>query len=64
MAFAALVFSQAKGPEWFAVIVGVVGFLLLIGGKEAIKTPESLASAQTTWDKSWVCARCGHQWQE
>jgi len=60
--FAAFVFAEVKGAEWFAAIIGVVGFFFLIGGIGAKKEPEALASAQANWDKRWVCARCGHQW--
>ncbi len=62
MAFAAFVFSQVKGAEWFAAIIGFVGFLFLSGGIGAKKEPAQLATDQASWDKRWVCARCGHQW--
>ena len=62
MAFAALVFAQVKGAEGFAAIIGIVGLVFMIVGIGAKKEPGVLASAQASWDKRWVCARCGHQW--
>ena len=60
--FAFFVFSQVKGAEGFAGIVGFVALLFLLGGIGAKKPADQLANAQSTWDRRWVCARCGHQW--
>ena len=53
-----------KGGEGFTVSVVVVSALLLLGGFAAKKPSDKLANAQASWDKSWLCARCGHQWQQ
>jgi len=63
MAFAALVFAQVKGAEGFGATIGVLGFLFLLGGIRTRKESAQLANDQASWDKRWVCARCGHQWQ-
>ena len=61
--FALFVESNAKGAEGFAIAVGVVSVLLLLGGIRARKSPDQLAIAQAGWDRGWMCARCGHQWE-
>jgi hypothetical protein len=63
LVFAVFVGSNAKGLEGFAIAVGVVSALFLTGGINAIKPADQLANAQAGWDKRWMCARCGHQWQ-
>lgn len=55
--------SNEKGAEGFAVAVGVISLLLLVGGIGAKKRPDQLATAQSSWDRRWMCARCGHQWE-
>ena len=60
---ALFVASNEKGAEGFAAGVGVVSLLLLVGGIGAKKRPDLLATAQASWDKRWMCARCGHQWE-
>jgi hypothetical protein len=55
--------SNEKGAEGFAVAVGVVSVLFLLGGIGARKPPDQLATAQANWDRRWMCARCGHQWE-
>ena len=62
--FAVLVGSNVKGAEGFAVAIGVIGLLFLVGGIGAKKPPNHLANAQAGWDQCWLCARCGHRWQE
>jgi hypothetical protein len=52
-----------KGAEGFAAAVGVVGLLFLLGGIGAKKPLDQLANAQASWDKRWMCARCGNQWE-
>jgi hypothetical protein len=52
-----------KGLEGFAVVLGVVSLLFLLGGIGAKKPADQLANAQASWDKRWMCARCGHQWE-
>jgi len=61
--FALFVGSNEKGLEGFAIVVGVVSILFLLGGIGARKPTDELANAQASWDRSWMCARCGHQWQ-
>ena len=55
--------ANEKGAEGFAVAIGVVGLLFLLGGIGAKKPPDQLANAQASWDKCWMCARCGNQWE-
>ena len=55
--------SNEKGTEGFAVAVGVVSLLFLLGGIAAKKPADQLASDQAIWDRHWMCARCGHQWE-
>jgi predicted nucleic-acid-binding Zn-ribbon protein len=57
------VVSNEKGAEGFAMVVGVIGLLLLLGGIRLKKRPDQLADAQATWERSWMCARCGYQWE-
>jgi hypothetical protein len=61
--FALFIGSNEKGAEGFAIAVGVVGVLFLLGGIGAKKSPDQLAAAQAGWDRGWMCARCGHQWE-
>jgi hypothetical protein len=61
--FAAFVGSNTKGAEGFAVGIGVLGLLFLVGGYGARKPPDQLANAQASWDRRWMCARCGNQWE-
>jgi hypothetical protein len=56
--------SNVKGVEGFAVVVGVVSLLFLLGGIRMKKPPDQMANAQTNWDRCWMCARCGNQWEE
>lgn len=53
--------SNEKGAEGFAIVVGVVSLLLLLGGMGAKTRPDQLAGAQASWDSRWICARCGHK---
>jgi len=53
-----------KSAEGFAAVVALVSAFLIIVGFRARKSPERLASAQSVWDRTWLCARCGHRWQE
>lgn len=55
--------ANEKGAEGFAVALGVVGLLFLLGGIGAKKPADQLANAQASWDRRWMCARCGHQWE-
>jgi len=54
---------NTKGAEGFAVVVGVIGLLFLVGGFAAKKPADQLANAQAGWDQCWLCARCGYRWQ-
>jgi len=55
--------SNEKGAEGFAWVVGAVSLLFLLGGIGAKKRPDQLATSQASWDRCWMCARCGHQWE-
>jgi predicted nucleic-acid-binding Zn-ribbon protein len=61
--FALLVVSVEKNAGGFAAFVGFIALLFVLGGIGAKKKPEELAVAQESWDKSWMCARCGNQWE-
>ena len=63
LALALFVGSNEKGAEGFALAVGVISLLFLLGGIGAKKRPDQLATAQASWDKRWMCARCGNQWE-
>jgi hypothetical protein len=62
--FALLIGFAYKGVEVFAAIVGGVSILLLLGGVAARKSEDQLANAHVASDRRWLCARCGHQWQQ
>lgn len=62
--FAWFVFSQARDAGGFVAVVGFVGIVLLLVGISAKKPPDQLANDQANWDKRWVCARCGYQWEQ
>jgi len=61
--FAFFIGANEKDLGTFATVVGLVSALLVWGGIAARKPAEQLASAQSTWDNLWLCARCGHRWQ-
>jgi len=61
--FALLIISADKNAIGFAGFVGFIALLFLLGGSGAKKKPEELAVAQENWDKRWMCARCGNQWE-
>jgi len=61
--FALLIFSVDKNAGAFAAFVGFIALLFLLGGIGAKKKPEELSIAQESWDKRWMCARCGNQWK-
>lgn len=52
--------SSATGP---AVGIGIISVLFLTGGIKAKKSPDQLVVAQAGWDRRWMCARCGNQWE-
>jgi hypothetical protein len=56
--------TNAKDSGVLAGVIAVSSVLFLLAGFGARKRPEQLASAQAAWDKTWSCARCGHQWQQ
>ena len=61
--FALLIVSVEKNAGGFAALVGFIALLFVLGGIGAKKKPEELAVAQESWDKRWMCARCGNQWE-
>jgi len=48
--FALFIGSNMKGADGFAVVVGVVSLLLVLGGIRLKKPPDQLANAQANWD--------------
>ena len=63
IAFAAWFSSEDKTATGFALVIGIVSFVALMGGIGLRKSSDQIASAQASWDRRWVCARCGNQWQ-
>lgn len=61
--FAFLIGSADKNATGFVALIGLVALLFLSGGIAVKKKPEDLATAQASWDKRWLCARCGNQWE-
>jgi hypothetical protein len=61
--FAFLVYSADKNATGFAAAIGFVALLFLFGGMGAKKKPEQLSAEQASWDRCWMCARCGNQWE-
>ena len=61
--FALLIVSADKNAGGFAAFVGFIALLFVLGGIGAKKKPEELTVAQESWDKRWMCARCGNQWE-
>jgi ribosomal protein S27AE len=61
--FAVFVGSNTKGAKGFAIGIGTLGLLFLVGGYGAKKPADQLANAQANWDRRWMCARCGYQWE-
>ena len=60
---ALLVGVNGKGTEGAATVIGLVSFIVLLAGTFGRKPPAKLADSQASWDRRWMCARCGHQWQ-
>lgn len=61
--FALLIASADKNATVFGALVGIVAFVFLFGGIGARKKPKELTVAQESWDRRWMCARCGNQWE-
>jgi len=61
--FALLVGSTDKNATGIAVGIGVISVVFLLAGIGAKKPQDQLVSAQASWDKRWMCARCGNQWE-
>jgi hypothetical protein len=61
--FALLIGSADKNATGFAVVIGLVALLFIFGGIGAKTKPEELTTAQSRWDRCWMCARCGNQWE-
>jgi hypothetical protein len=60
--FAILVGSGDNQGGVTAAIV-VISVLFIVFGIAAKKPTGQLVEAQATWDRRWVCARCGRQWE-
>ena len=56
-------FAWLVGSGGLAVFLGLLGVLFVVGGWFGIKPADKLAAAQRSWDRRWLCARCGHQWE-
>ena len=63
LVFALVLAPAGAGSQGFAGAIAIVSILFLLGGWAAKKRPEELSAAQAGWDKRWICARCGHQWE-
>jgi len=61
--FALLIVSVDKHSGGFAAFVGLIALLFVLGGIGSKRKPEELAAAQESWDKRWMCCRCGNQWE-
>ena len=61
--FALRVLFVDKKSIGFAAFVGFIALLFLLGGIGAKKKPEELAVARESWNKRWMCARCGNHWE-
>jgi hypothetical protein len=60
--FGILVANSGEGGI-AAIIIGISALFVTFGF--LVKKPaEQLETAQSTWDSRWVCARCGHQFQQ
>ena len=53
-----LAVANAEGRTVFAC----VGIALVLIGLVSKKPAAVLEAAQQTWDRTWVCKRCGHKW--
>lgn len=45
-----------------AVVFFVLGGLLILGGLRLRKSGVALSAARDTWQRTWVCKRCGQLW--
>ena len=59
----ALMIGSHKGTQGLAISIGLLSSLFVLGGVGAMKPADQLANSQASWDKRWMCARCGHQWE-
>ena len=59
----ALMIGSHKGTLGLAISIGLLSSLFVLGGVGAMKPADQLANSQASWDKRWMCARCGHQWE-
>jgi hypothetical protein len=55
--------NDDKSAHGLAIGIGLLSSLFVLGGIRVRKPADQLANAQTSWDKRWICARCGHQWE-
>jgi len=60
----AWVVGAGHNAAGFATLVALVSMLVIVAGFGARKSPNRLTSEQHAWDGTWLCARCGHQWQQ
>jgi hypothetical protein len=52
--------ANERNAVVFTMFISAVSVLLLLGGIGAKKPDHYLINQQSAWDKSWLCARCGH----
>jgi hypothetical protein len=58
---AAYIGLRAWNDSGGSVLVAL-GTLAVVLGFIIRKTPDAIAAARETWQRTWVCKRCGNQW--
>jgi hypothetical protein len=58
---AAYIGVRAWNNSGGSVLIGL-GTLAVVLGLIMRKMPDALATARETWQRTWVCKRCGHSW--
>ena len=59
----ALVSTTVKDAAGFATVAALVSIVVILLGFAGRKSQEELTESQNAWDRTWLCARCGNQWQ-